>query len=128
MKLAAIALLAVAWSASAANLDGKWAAEVTPGGKKGAVARSATVVFDLKSQDSQLMGTVVASKGKHARPMAIQDGKIDGDSFTFTTVQHAKKGDVKFNWQGTLKGDQISGTRGREGAKRGAPFTAKRQG
>jgi hypothetical protein len=46
---------------------------------------------DLKSQGSQLTGSVIASKGKHARPMAIQEAKIDGDGITFATVQHAKK-------------------------------------
>jgi hypothetical protein len=121
-------MLVIAWSATAANLDGKWAAEVTPGGKKGITANKTAVTLDLKSQGSQLTGSVIASKGKRARPMAIQDGRIDGDRFTFTTVQRAKKGDVKFTWQGTLNGAQISGTRSRDAAKRGVPFTAKRQG
>jgi hypothetical protein len=128
MKFAAIALLAMAWAASAANLDGKWAVEMTPGGKKGGVAKSTSIEFDLKSQESQLTGSVAAAKGKHARQVAFQDGKIDGDTFTFTTVKHGKKGDVKFSWQGTLKGEQIRGTRSKEGAKHGTPFIAKRQG
>jgi len=51
--------------------------------------------------------------------MAIQEGKIDGDGFTFSTVQHTKKGDVKFTWQGTLEGEQISGRCTRDRAKRG---------
>jgi hypothetical protein len=128
MKLATIFLLAIAFSASAANLDGKWTAEVTPGSKKASVSRSAAVTFDLKSQDSQLTGSVIASKGKHPRPMTILDGKIEGDHFTFTTVQAAKKGDIKYTWQGTLNGDRLSGTRSRDGAKKGVPFTARRQG
>jgi len=122
MKFAALALLLIAWSASAANLDGMWTADLKAGTKKVAT----TLTLDLKTQDGQLTGSVTASNGKKARPMAIQDGKIDGDRFTFTTVQHAKKGDVKFTWQCTLNGGQIKGTRSREGAKRGASFTAKR--
>ena len=51
--------------------------------------------------------------------MAIQEGKIDGDGFTFSTVQHTKKGDVKVTWQGTLEGEQISGRRTRDRTKRG---------
>ena len=93
----------------------------------GTTAKTATVTLELKSQGSQLTGSVIASKGKRARPTAIQDGKIDVERFTFLTVQHAKKGDVKFTWQGTLNGEQISGTRSRDGAKWGVPFTAKRQ-
>jgi hypothetical protein len=86
MKLAALALLVIAWSATAANLDGKWAAEMTPGGKNGTTAKTATVTLELKSQGSQLTGSVIASKGKRARPTAVQDGKIDGERFTFRAM------------------------------------------
>jgi hypothetical protein len=59
--------------------------------------------------------------------MAIQNGKIEGDRISFTTVQKGKNGDQIFVWEGTLQGDQISGERRRDGAKRGLPFVAKRQ-
>jgi hypothetical protein len=141
MKLVPLVLLALAWTATAGTLDGKWSAELNTGatgakkaagfkgGKKPAGGpRRAAATLDLKSDGNQLSGSVIQLKGKHARPVAIQDGKIDGDHFSFTTVQKAKKGDVKLNWQGSLNGEQITGTRGRDGAKRGVPFTAKRQG
>ena len=127
MKLVAFALLAMAWSATAAGLDGKWSAEVKAGGKKNATAKVAALTLDLKSDGSHLTGSVISTKGKKARPLTIQEGSIDGDRFTFLTVQHAKKGDVKFTWQGTLNGEQITGTRSRDGVKRGAAFSAKRQ-
>jgi hypothetical protein len=130
MKFAAIALLILAGSAAAANLDGKWTADVAPAGKKAATAKkpqNSQLMLDLKSDGSQLTGSVFAGRGKKARPMAIQNGKIEGDRFTFTTVQHGKKGDTTFNWQGTLTGEQINGTRSRDRARRGVSFTAKRQ-
>lgn len=133
MKWIAFALLVCAGAASASNLDGKWVAEITPAvkkapaGKKGGGAKG-VLNLDFKAQDSQLTGSVMASHGKHGRPSDIQDGKIEGDHFTFTTVEHRKKTDVKLTWQGTVNGEQISGTRSRDGSKRGVPFTAKRQG
>jgi hypothetical protein len=128
MKFVAIALLALVGSAAAANLDGKWTVEVVaPVAKKAPAKKAAAgvITLDLKSAGAALSGSVTP-RGKKAMPMSIQDGKIDGDHFTFSTVQHGKKGDVKFNWQGTVSGEQITGTRSRDGAKRGAPFTAKR--
>ena len=126
MKLVTLAVLAIAWSGAAAGLDGKWSAEVKAGAKKNASAKTAALTLDLKSEGSHLTGSVISTKGKKARPLLIQEGTIDGDRFTFQTLQHAKKGDVKFTWQGTLGGEQITGTRSREGAKKGVPFTAKR--
>ena len=59
--------------------------------------------------------------------VAIQDGKIEGNQFSFTTVQTSKKkGDQKVEWKGTVEGDQLKGTRSSGKRGRGAPFTAKR--
>jgi hypothetical protein len=127
MKIAALVLLLVG-CAAAAGLDGRWTAEVHPAGKKAAAVQTASFRLDLKTDGGQLTGSVVSAHGRKALPMAIVNGRLDGDRFTFTTVQHGKKGDVTFNWQGTVTGDQISGTRNRNGAKHGAGFTAKRQG
>jgi hypothetical protein len=60
--------------------------------------------------------------------MTIQNGKIDGDRISFTTVQKGKNGDQTYIWDGTIQGDQINGERKREGGKRGQAFIAKRQG
>ncbi len=127
MKFVVIALFSVAL-ANAANLDGKWATEVTAAGRKSTPAKKAAITLDLKSQNGALTGSVTTGSGKHSRPAMIQDGKVEGSRFTFTAVQHnKKKGDVKFIWQGTVNGDQITGTRSRDGAKHGAPFSGKRE-
>jgi hypothetical protein len=131
MKLLAMALLTLACSGWAANLDGKWTAELSPAAGKKAAAKKNTAtppvfMLDLKTQGGQLTGSVSAARAKRAREVDIQNGKVDGDHFTFTTLQHGKNGDAKFLWEGTLAGEQIKGTRTREGAKRGAKFAAKR--
>lgn len=115
----------------AASIDGKWEAEIKSkaGKKKGGGEQISTVTFDLKSSGSALTGTVEGGGGRKAGAMQITDGKIDGDSFSFTTVQRGRKGkaDQKSNWKGTLQGDELRGDRSRDGARRGTPFTAKRK-
>jgi hypothetical protein len=116
---------------SAASVDGKWVAEVKTkaGKKKGGGEQTSTITFDLKSSGNALTGTVDAGGRRKAGAMQITNGKIDGDSFSFTTVQKSRKAkaEQKWTWKGTLQGDDLRGDRSREGARRGTPFTAKRK-
>jgi len=124
MKKIAV-LLCLAVGTLFAAVDGRWEAEFkVTSKKKGTETR--VVSLDLKASQGALTGTV-GGVGKKARPMAIQNGKIDGDKISFTTVQKGKKGDQTFIWEGTVQGDQISGERKRDGGKRGQSFVAKRQ-
>jgi len=118
-------------AAAAAGIDGRWTCEVKAAGRravnaKGKTATPGPLVLDLKSESGKLTGTVRSSTGKRGRQMQIQDGKLEGDSFSFVTVARGKKDDRKWTWRGALHGEEISGTRTREGARRGQPFTAKR--
>src|SRR5882724_709323 len=109
------AFLCLAPLASAAGIEGKWSAEFQPG-KKGKAAAPATL--NLSIDGKQVTGSVGSGK----RAMTIQDGKLDGSSFSFVTVRKGKKGEARLLWSGTLEGDTIRGTRSREGGKRGASF------
>jgi hypothetical protein len=104
------------------GLNGNWSAEVQPHGKKAKKA-IVSVILSLTTDGKQISGTV--SMGKRAIP--VQEGKLDGSNFSFATVRKGKKGESRVLWTGTLDGDQIRGTRAREGAKRGASFVGKRQ-
>ena len=120
-----ILFLLAAGLAAAAAIDGAWTSEMKMrGGKKGG-DRTVRITLNLKSQGDQLTGTV-ESGGKRSRSAQIQDGKIEGNRFSFTTVQTTKKGEQKQEWRGTVDGDTLQGTRSRAGGKRGQPFTAKR--
>ena len=112
MRKLALAFVCLTASLFAATIDGKWTAEL----KKG------EMTLNLKSDGDKLNGTVKARK----REVAIQDGKLAGEKFSFTTMQKAKNGEVKMIWSGSVKGDELTGTRGKEGGKRIAPFQAKR--
>jgi hypothetical protein len=127
MKLA-FALLTCLLAASAAGIDGQWNAEMTARGKKATAAQAKSFALSLKSQDGLVTGSVMVPGKKKSRPMNIQNAKLNGNRLTFTTVQAGKKDSVTFSWQVTVDGDQMTGTRTREGAKKGVPFRARKSG
>jgi hypothetical protein len=114
---------AVALVAAAAGIDGKWVASMkVPAPKKqGGEAREVQFTLDLKSEGSQLTGTVSGGMGRRAPTMNIENGKLDGNKFSFATVQKNKQGqERKWVWEGTMQGDELGG-------RRGIDFTAKPQ-
>ena len=130
-RLLMVLLGCAALAAAAATVDGTWKADLgaaqKKAGKRGNAPQAASVIFDLKNVDGKLTGTVTSSAGKRGRSMTIQDGKLEGDRFSFTSVQRTKKGEQKWAWSGTVTDGQLTGTRRRDGARRGQSFTAKRQ-
>lgn len=116
------AILCLTPLAASTGLDGKWSVEVQSRGKK-AKKTTTSATLTLTSDGRQVNGTV--STGKKAVP--VQDGKLDGSNFSFVTVRQGKKGESRLLWTGTLDGDQIRGTRAKDGGKRGASFAGKRQ-
>ena len=70
----ALAFLFAAVPAFAADVDGKWSGTIsTPGGDFPAA-------FEFKADGTTLTGT---SAGPDGMPIAIKDGKIDGDKISF---------------------------------------------
>jgi hypothetical protein len=127
MKLPTLAVLVCSILAAAAGIDGKWISEFKmPAGKKGGEARGVQVTLNLKADGSRLTGSVTQAMGRRDRTLEIQDGKMEGSRFSFVTVQKTRKGENKLLWQGTVEGDELKGTRTREGGRRGMPFTARR--
>jgi len=105
-------------SASAADVTGKWVAQV-PG--RGGETREA--VFNLKAAGDQLTGTVTSPRGEQQ----ISEGKVDGDEISFTVVVEFNGNSMKFFYKGKVTGDEIKFTREREGGPEGPrEFTAKR--
>jgi len=125
-----VLLALVCGAAMAADITGKWAAErkmKTPDGEE----RTITSTLDLKADGAKLTGTVTTSfgQGGQGRTVEIQDGKIDGNKISFTTVQQGRNGEMKMKWEATVEGNEMKGTQAREGAPEGRsfPFTAKKQ-
>ena len=111
-------LLLAAVAAIAADVNGKWVAQVP--GRNG---QTREVTFNLKADGGTLTGTVSGRQGD----MQIADGKIDGDNISFTQTMEFNGNSVKLIYKGKISGDEIKFTREREGGEgQPAEFTAKR--
>jgi hypothetical protein len=120
--------VAGALALAAASIDGKWVSQMEMRGRgENAEVRKVEMTIDLKSEGGKLTGSVSTATPRGNREQPISDGKIDGDKFSFTTVQKTQQGEAKISWSGTVAGDELKGERTREGANRGQPFTAKRK-
>jgi hypothetical protein len=116
--LSAVMVLAGIVLARAANVDGKWVAQV-PG--QGGQTREVT--FNFKADGDKLTGTVSGRQGD----TPISDGTIKGDDISFTQTVEVQGNPVKLTYTGKVTGDEIKMTRKREGADTPpAEFTAKR--
>ena len=111
------AMAALAW---AADVSGKWVAQV-PG--RGGQTRETT--FNFKVDGGKLTGTVSGMQGDNP----ISDGKVSGDDISFTVALSFNGNDIKMNYKGKVAGDEIKFTRTVEGGGQTRPpqeFTAKR--
>ena len=105
-------------TALAADISGKWTAQVP--GRNGQTREQ---TFNLKADGNTLTGTVSGRMGD----TPIAEGKIDGDSISFTQTMEFNGNSVKLVYKGTVSGDEIKFTRMREGGEgQGQEFTAKR--
>jgi hypothetical protein len=112
------ALVLFAVAAFAADVSGKWVAEVP--GRNG---NTREVTFNFKADGANLTGTVATRRGD----MEISDGKIDGDQISFTQTMEFNGNSIKLLYKGKVSGDQIEFTREREGGEgRTQKFTAKK--
>jgi hypothetical protein len=106
-----------ALAASAADVTGKWMAQVP--GRNG----NQDVTFNLQQSGNDLMGTVAQGEGEGRQ---ISEGKVDGDNITFKVSFEARGNTITQEYKGTVSGDEIKFTRS---GGRGNPleFTAKKQ-
>jgi hypothetical protein len=108
----------------AAAIDGKWVSvrKVERDGQSFTI----TQTYELKADGEKLTGTVATSFGEMQMKTDILNGKLDGNSFSFTTVVSTPNGEFKMEYKGAVEGDMLKGAAGREGGQ-GRPFEAKRQ-
>lgn len=93
-------LLAGIWALSAvcADISGTWKA--TAEGPNGTLERT----FVFKVEDGKLTGeTTSPVMGKSV----IQDGKVDGDSLSFSIVVNFQGTEMKVNYKGKVTGDEM---------------------
>ncbi len=97
-----MALLSFNFLAAAASVDGKWTAEVP--GRNGTPA---TQTFNLKSSGDKVEGTVTQMRQGMPVDSPITDGKLSGDTLTFTVVRSRQGQDFKISYTGKVKADSI---------------------
>jgi hypothetical protein len=110
-----------AFAATAADVSGKWTAEVPGRG-----GNMQTNTFVLKADGAKLTGTANGGRGGDAE---ISDGKVDGDNVSFVVVRDFGGNTVKISYKGKVSGDTIKFTRTMEGMDNAPPpveFTAKK--
>lgn len=115
--LALLALLCISFVASAADVTGKWTAEIPGRG-----GNTATTTFTLKADGANLTGSVTNQRGD----APISDGRVAGDNISFNQVINAGGNDIKITYKGVVKGDTIEFTREVEGRGGPSTFTAKK--
>jgi len=91
---AALILALTAASALAANVTGTWSTEMR--GPDGKVEFQLTLTF--KQDAGKVTGTV---QGPQGDPIAISNGKIDGNTFTFDVLSN----DTTYHYKCTVTGD-----------------------
>ena len=110
-----LASITLAW---AADLNGKWVAQVP--GRNGQTREQ---TFNFKVDGGKLTGTVSGMQGDNP----ISDGVVKGDDISFTVSASFNGNNVKLLYKGKIAGDEIKLTRTREGSDQpGQEFTAKR--
>jgi hypothetical protein len=103
MFMAFTALLCFTLVAAAADATGKWTAE-SPG-RNGGPPRVTT--FEFKASGMKLEGT--SSTVMQGNPVSspITDGKVDGDTITFTVTTNFGGNERKVVYTGKVKADSI---------------------
>ncbi len=115
-------LLLCAFTAAAADVSGKWVAQVPGRG-----GNMQDVTFTFKVSGATLTGTVTNPRGDQE----ITEGKVAGDDISFMVVRKFQDMEMKSIYKGKVAGSEIKFTMEMQGGRGGgAPveFTAKRSG
>jgi hypothetical protein len=118
-SLAGAFVLAATLVAQAADITGKWTAQVP--GREG---QTMETTFDFKVEGEKLTGTVTTQRGD----APISDGTVKGDTIAFSQTLSFNGNEFKILYKGTVAGGEIKFTRQREGGDRVSEFVAKKSG
>jgi hypothetical protein len=94
-----LALCAVAY-AFAADVTGKWTGQLT-----GPDGNSFPINYTFKQDGAKLTGS---TQGPDGNTIEIADGKVEGDTITFSISFEGGQGTMKISNTGTIAGDEIT--------------------
>ena len=110
VMLAVVLCALSALAANAADLTGKWVAQMP--GRDGATSEWA---FNFKQAGENLTGAVTSPRGDQE----ISEGKVAGDAVSFVTVMSFGDMQMKWIYKGAIAGNEIKFTRTMEGGRGG---------
>jgi len=123
-KLLFVVTIALALSilAFAADVTGKWTYEQP--GRGGGPGRPVTIT--LKQDGAKLTGSVpgMGRGGAEAPAMEVMDGKVDGNTISFTTKMEMGGNTRITKYEGTVEGDTIKFKITRDGQNGPVTFDA----
>lgn len=111
-----ILLASFALMAAAADVAGKWVAQVP--GRDG---QTRETVYNFKADGAALKGTMSGFQGNQ---IDISDGKIDGDKISFVVKMEFNGNAIEMKYSGVVAGDEIKMKRSTQRGDQ--EFTAKR--
>jgi hypothetical protein len=110
---------------AAAPIDGKWVSERKM--ERDGQSTTFSQTFDLKSEGSKLTGSITSVFGsREPLTIQIQDGKIDGNKFSFSATYNTPNGDFRLAYAGSVEGNTLKGNVSRGDAEP-RPFEATRK-
>jgi hypothetical protein len=109
LSVLAVVLLVMLVSAWAADVSGKWVAEMQ--GRQGPTQTT----FTFKVEGAKLTGTVSSPMGD----MEISDGKVEGNNISFAVVREFNGNKMTQLYKGVVSGDEIKFTRDMQGGMGG---------
>ncbi len=117
MKRLLATLLICAAVAFAADATGTWKASIeTPNG-------NIETTFALKVDSGKLTGTVTSGQMGESK---ISEGKVDGDSISFSVVREFNGNEFRINYKGKVSNTEIKFSGEIPGMDRTFEFTAKK--
>jgi hypothetical protein len=108
--LALVAILCLTFAAQAADISGKWVVDTSGAQAQGGGGRGmGGGTYEFKVSGDTLTGSVTRAGRGGGDPVAtpIADGKITGDTFSFTTTQSFGGNEFKSAYTGKVNGDKI---------------------
>jgi len=108
-----VAILCLAFAASAADISGKWTVDASaapagapPGGGRGGGMGGGT--YEFKAAGDKLTGSITRPgfNGGDPTTTPIADGKVTGDTLSFTVTQSFGGNEFKTAYTGKITGDK----------------------
>jgi hypothetical protein len=116
--LALVAILCLTFTASAADISGKWVTDTSAappagapagGGQRGGRGGMGGGTYEFKVSGSTLTGSITRPGFQGGDPTVtpIADGKVTGDTFTFSVTNNFGGNEMKTTYTGKVVGDKL---------------------